>query len=253
MRTADLFAPTESAGPAAGNRLAESLPAQFDRVPADWRPVTDAFRHSAVGEALLARVEARRVAGALIYPAQVLAALSHTRRAQVRVVILGQDPYHGPDQAHGLAFSVQQGVKVPPSLRNIYKELQRDLGLTPPAHGCLTAWADHGVFLLNTTLTVEDGQAASHAGWGWEPLTDALIAAVAADDHPTVFMLWGAHAQRKRALIDAHPGDHLVLESNHPSPLSATRGPVPFIGCGHFRAAATFWAERGVPVNWQLS
>jgi len=182
----------------------------------------------------------------------VFAALKLTRRAQVRVVILGQDPYHGPNQAHGLAFSVLPGVKVPPSLRNIYKEIQRDLAIAPPTHGCLQSWAEQGVLLLNTTLTVADARAASHAGWGWDVLTDLLIAAVAQDIGPKVFMLWGAHAQRKRALIEGHAQRHELLLSNHPSPLSATRGAVPFIGCGHFRAAQDFWARHGVALDWRL-
>jgi uracil-DNA glycosylase len=252
--TPDLFG--EQAAPVAAvptNRLTVPLPAQFDAVPDDWRPLTEAFRHSATGRALIQRVEHSRLAGDTLYPGDVFAALRLTRRSQVRVVILGQDPYHGPNQAHGLAFSVLPGVKVPPSLRNLYKELQRDLSLAPPQHGCLQAWAEQGVLLLNTTLTVADGQAASHAGWGWDVLTDDLIEAVAADPGPKVFMLWGAHAQRKRALIEGHVQPHELLFSNHPSPLSATRGPLPFIGCGHFRTARDFWARQGVPLDWHLA
>ncbi len=231
------------------NRLTTPLSVQFDGVPPDWRAVTDAFRHSPAGQALIARIDARQQAGALIYPGDVFAALRHTPRQAVRVVILGQDPYHGPEQAHGLAFSVQRGVKIPPSLRNMFKERQRDLGLPPPAHGDLTAWADQGVLLLNTTLTVEDGQAASHAGWGWEALTDALIAAVASDASPKVFLLWGGHAQRKRPLVD---GRHAVLEANHPSPLSALRPPAPFMGCGHFGAAQKLLAPFPPALTWDL-
>ncbi len=222
------------------NRLSTPLPELFAQVPPDWRDVTDAFAASAPGQALVQRVEARRQQGAVIYPGDVFAALRLTRRADVRVVILGQDPYHGPGQAHGLAFSVQRGVKIPPSLRNMFKERQRDLGLSPPGHGDLTAWADEGVLLLNTTLTVEDGQAASHAGWGWEVLTDALITAAAADPSPKVFLLWGAHAQRKRPLVEGASDTHLILQANHPSPLSAARGPQPFLGCGHFGEAERF-------------
>lgn len=239
--------------------LAQPLACLFDAVPADWRDVTDAFRASAVGQSLIARVDAAWQQGATVYPADVFAALHHTRRDQVKVVILGQDPYHGPGQAHGLAFSVQPGQAIPPSLRNIRKELARDLGLQAPAHGCLQAWADRGVLLLNTALTVEAGQAASHAGWGWEALTDALIAAVAADVHPTVFLLWGAHAQRKLPLIQqaaatgAGGSAHLILQANHPSPLSATRGPVPFIGCGHFGQAQAFWRAQGQALDWSLT
>jgi uracil-DNA glycosylase len=162
----------------------------------------------------------------------------------VRVVILGQDPYHGRGQAEGLAFSVAPGVALPPSLRNIFKELQRDLGTAPPPFpnpgGSLVKWAMHGVLLLNTCLTVEEGQPASHSGRGWEVLTDAVIRHVSDGEDPVVFMLWGAHAQSKRALIDI--GRHKVLMSNHPSPLSALRPPVPFIGCGHFGEARA-WRE----------
>jgi uracil-DNA glycosylase len=161
----------------------------------------------------------------------------------VRVVILGQDPYHGRGQAEGLAFSVAPGVALPPSLRNIFKELQRDLGTPAPAWpqpgGSLVKWAQNGVLLLNTTLTVEEGQPASHAGQGWEVLTDAVIRHVAQGPRPVVFMLWGSHAQGKRAVIPPDRG-HLVLCANHPSPLSALRPPVPFIGCGHFGQARAF-------------
>lgn len=245
--------------PAHAPALSRPLDALFDEVPADWRPLTDAFRAQPVGRALIERVDAARQAGAVIYPDDVFAALRLTRRAEVRVLILGQDPYHGPGQAHGLAFSVRPGVAIPPSLRNIRKEVQRDLGLAAPAHGCLQAWGQRGVLLLNTVLTVEAGQAASHAGWGWEALTDALVAAVAADAAPKVVMLWGAHAQRKAALMQqarqasgAAMGDVLLLQSNHPSPLSATRGPVPFVGNGHFGQARAFWAARGVDLDWSL-
>lgn len=232
----------------------------FDEVPSDWRPPTDAFRASTTGQALIAKVDAAREAGALIFPDDVFAALRWTRRDQVKAVILGQDPYHGPGQAHGLAFSVRPGVAIPPSLRNIRKEIQRDLGLVPPAHGCLQAWAERGVLLLNTVLTVLSGEAASHAGWGWARLTDTLIEAVAADAGPKVFMLWGAHAQRKAPLIEQAAAQaaggvarHLILQSNHPSPLSATRGPVPFVGNGHFGRASAFWQEKGQRLDWSLA
>jgi uracil-DNA glycosylase len=155
-------------------------------------------------------------------------------------VILGQDPYHREGQAEGLAFSVPPGVALPPSLRNVFKELRRDLGLSPPTSGHLGAWADRGVLLLNTSLTVEDGAPGSHAKLGWQVLTDAIIATAAGDPVPKVFMLWGAHAQAKSALIEGAPTPHLVLRSNHPSPLAALRPPVPFIGCGHFGAAIRF-------------
>lgn len=235
----------------AAPRSAQWLSDQFDVVPASWRPWTQAFRTSRQGLALIGRVQA---AGE-VYPEQVFAALHATPLTDVRVVILGQDPYHGPGQAHGLAFSVPHGVAIPPSLRNIRKELQRDLGLVLPDHGSLQAWADRGVLLLNTVLTVSPGEAASHAGWGWESLTDALIAALAAQDQPIVFMLWGAHAQKKRPLIEAAVGakHHLILQANHPSPLSATRGPAPFIGCGHFSLARRFLRDSGLDVDWVLA
>ncbi|MNT50951.1 Uracil-DNA glycosylase [compost metagenome] len=166
----------------------------------------------------------------------------------MRVVILGQDPYHGRGQAEGLAFSVAPGVPLPPSLRNIFKEMQRDLGApfppSPEPGGSLVKWAKNGVLLLNTCLTVEEGQPASHAGKGWEALTDAVIRHVAEGPRPVVFMLWGAHAQSKRAFIPQDRG-HLVLTSNHPSPLSALRPPVPFIGNGHFGKARDFRAQHG--------
>jgi uracil-DNA glycosylase len=186
-------------------------------------------------------IEARLAAGAMIYPAQPLRALELTALADVEVVILGQDPYHGPGQAEGLAFSVPDGVKLPPSLRNIFQEITRDLGGAMPASGSLQHWARQGVLLLNTCLTVEQGAPASHARQGWETLTDALIAACSAHESPKVFLLWGAHAQSKSGLIDA--SRHLVLQANHPSPLSARRPPVPFMGCGHFGQAQR-WLEK---------
>ena len=208
-------------------------------VSAGWQPVVDEFFTGATGQKLLAFLRQRLDAGAVIFPPRPLRALELTPAEKVRVVILGQDPYHGRGQAEGLAFSVAPGVALPPSLRNIFKELQRDLGTLPPKFpvpgGSLVNWATHGVLLLNTCLTVEEGSAASHAAKGWEVLTDSLIRQVSASVQPAVFMLWGAHAQSKRALID---GDrHKVLLANHPSPLSAVRPPLPFIGCGHFSQA----------------
>jgi uracil-DNA glycosylase len=233
------------------NRLREPLPALLDRVPGGWRAVVDAWRASPAGRALLRHVEDRRAAGAAIYPARVLHALELTPIDAVRVVILGQDPYHGAGQAEGLAFSVPPGCPLPPSLRNIYRELTRDLGVPAPANGCLERWARQGVLLLNTSLTVEEGLPGSHARRGWEALTDAIIEAVAGEPAPKVFMLWGAHAQAKRGLVRRHDARHLLLESNHPSPLSARRPPVPFVGCGHFSAANRFLADHGRgPVDW---
>ena len=221
-----------------------------DTLAAGWREPVEAFLESATGRKLLAHLSQREAAGARIYPPRPFRALELTPLSEVRVVILGQDPYHGPGQAHGLAFSVNEGVKFPPSLRNIFKELQRDLGAAPPMSGSLEPWARQGVLLLNTVLTVEEGAAASHAKRGWEALTDSLIAAVEREPSPKVFMLWGAHAQAKQGLIEG-AGEHLVLSANHPSPLSALRPPVPFIGCGHFSDANRWLEERGLKgIDW---
>ncbi len=211
----------------------------------DWRPVVDAWAASPVGQKLQAYLAERHAAGATIYPPEPLRALTLTPLSQTRVVILGQDPYHGPGQAEGLSFSVPEGVPLPPSLRNIFKEIQRDLGKPFPPNGSLVRWAEGGTLLLNAVLTVEDGQAASHAGQGWEALTDALIRAAAEDPAPKVFMLWGNYAQAKAPLIEAARNDHLVLKANHPSPLSALKPPRPFIGCGHFSTAKAWLEERG--------
>ncbi|MBA3594615.1 MAG: uracil-DNA glycosylase [Pseudomonadota bacterium] len=232
-----------------GRHLARWAPAEWP-LAADWAPVVGQFLASQVGQRLGAFIEQRLAAGAIIYPPQPFRALALTPLADVRVVILGQDPYHGPGQAQGLAFSVPDGVRPPPSLRNIFKELVRDPAVTSEPHssGSLERWARQGVLLLNTSLTVEEGQAASHARQGWETLTDQLISAVSARPEPVVFMLWGAHAQAKQALIAAH---HLVLRANHPSPLSALRPPVPFLGCGHFSAANRFLQGQGAgPIHW---
>lgn len=186
-----------------------------------------------------------------VYPPadEVFAALRLTPHADVRVMILGQDPYHGPGQAHGLCFSVRRGVRVPPSLMNIHKELQADLGLTIPDHGNLEAWARRGVLLLNTTLTVRGGAAASHQKHGWETFTDQVIRVVNAKDDPVVFILWGASARRKRALIDT--GRHTIIESAHPSPLSAHNG---FFGSRPFgQANAALIATGREPVDWNLT
>jgi len=223
---------------AAATQLTCADPAQWPVAPG-WQPLVDAFFASDTGSRLLAFLRQRLDAGAVIFPPQPLRALQLTPPQDVRIVILGQDPYHGRGQAEGLAFSVAPGVALPPSLRNIFKELQRDLGMAPPPFpdpgGSLAKWARNGVLLLNTCLTVEEGQPASHSGRGWEALTDAVFRHVAAGERPVVFMLWGAHAQGKRGLVDA--GRHCVLTANHPSPLSALRPPQPFIGCGHFGLA----------------
>lgn len=228
-------------------RLAHADPARWAVAPG-WQAEVGAFFGSATGGALTQFLGERIAQGATIYPPEPLKALALTPPDAVRVVILGQDPYHGPGQAEGLAFSVAAGMAFPPSLRNIFVERQRDLGLPPPMSGSLVPWAEQGVLLLNTCLTVEDGQPASHAGRGWEALTDAVIARVSARSTPTAFLLWGAHAQKKAALVD---GRHRVFAANHPSPLSARRGPVPFIGCGHFGEANRWLAAQGQrPVAW---
>jgi uracil-DNA glycosylase len=229
------------------SQLEAAHPAAWAVAPG-WQTLVDGFFASAPGERLVSFLQQRLEEGAVVFPPQPLRALELTPPQAVRVVILGQDPYHGRGQAEGLAFSVAPGVPFPPSLRNIFKELQRDLGEPFPAlpqpGGSLERWARKGVLLLNTCLTVEEGQPASHSGKGWEVLTDAVIRHVSDKAQPCVFMLWGAHAQGKRALIDA--GRHLVLAANHPSPLSALRPPAPFIGCGHFSQARA-WREQHAP------
>ena len=192
----------------------------------------------------------RKQMGKRIFPrgSEYFRALDLTPLTDVKVVILGQDPYHGAGQAHGLCFSVQPGIRIPPSLVNIYKELQADLGIVPPRHGFLEHWARQGVLLLNSVLTVEEAQAASHQGKGWETFTDAVIRKVNDDCDAVVFILWGAYAQRKAAFVDT--SRHLVLKSPHPSPLSAHNG---FFGCHHFSKANAFLEEHGrSPIDWQL-
>jgi len=199
---------------------------------------------------LRAFLKQEKHAGKQIYPpgGQIFNALNSTPFDKVSVVILGQDPYHNPGQAHGLCFSVQPGVEPPPSLVNIYKELQRDIGATPPRHGCLTHWAEQGVLLLNATLTVERSRAASHSGKGWERFTDRIVALLNEECEGLVFLLWGGHAQKKGQHIDR--SRHLVLECAHPSPLSAHRG---FLGCGHFSKTNAWLRQHGRPeIDWQL-
>ena len=266
--TRDLFGDVLSGGAASsvGPHLKAWSPESWP-VHDDWRPTLEAFWRSPEGQSLAAFVKDRLAAGAIVYPEHPLWALLLTPLASVRVVILGQDPYHGPYQAQGLSFSVAPGVKVPPSLRNIFKELQRDVGLQPPQSGSLEAWAKRGVLLLNTCLTVEQGQPASHAKRGWESLTDALLAQVARTSPACVYMLWGAHAQAKAPMIEmqtrqvasavvggaqASVRDALVLLANHPSPLSALRPPQPFVGCGHFSKAAAWLAQHRQPMSWSL-
>jgi uracil-DNA glycosylase len=226
-------------------------------VAAGWRDAVVEFLNSEVGGKLAQSVQSRLDAGACIYPPTPFKSLELTPLEQVRVVILGQDPYHGAGQAHGLAFSVTSGVKVPPSLRNIFKEIGRetgDLTVASKKEGSLVRWAEQGVLLLNTCLTVEDGLPASHAKLGWEVLTDALISLVADRLRNVVFMLWGAHAQSKQSLLQTSrslENGHLMLCANHPSPLSALRPPAPFMGCGHFGLANDFLIKQGLkPINW---
>ncbi len=223
-------------------------------IPETWRPALDPVLASRPLRTLGGFLKAEETAGKAIYPpaGTRLAALMLTPLPAVKVVILGQDPYHGPGQAHGLAFSVQQGVPVPPSLLNIFKEQEADLGLPRPRHGHLEGWTKQGVLLLNTVLTVEAGQAASHQGKGWELFTDAAIRAVAARRAPCVYLLWGSHARAKAALIrEASNGPHLILEAPHPSPLSAHRG---FLGCRHFSRANAFLEEQGcAAIDWRLT
>jgi len=195
-------------------------------------------------------LQEERQAGKVIFPkgSEYFRALDLTPLGQVKVVILGQDPYHGEGQAHGLCFSVRPGVRIPPSLVNIYKEMEDDLGIAPARHGYLEYWAKQGVLLLNSVLTVERSLAASHQGKGWEKFTDAVIARVNEQESPAVFMLWGSYAQRKAAFVDTRK--HMVLKAPHPSPLSAHNG---FFGSRHFSKANQFLTSNGIePIDWQL-
>ena len=225
-------------------------------LPAAWQTVLASTRLADSLRAIKGAIAQDLRAGEIIYPADPWRALRLTELNDVKVVILGQDPYHGPGQAQGLAFSVSPGTKIPPSLRNIFEEIARDPALSdhrlmPSISPDLYRWAQQGVLLLNTSLTVRAGQPASHAKIGWQMVTDALLAAVAARDKPCVFMLWGNHAQSKQALVTAPEARHLVLMANHPSPLSARRPPVPFIGCGHFGQSNEWLAQQGLtPIDW---
>ena len=222
-------------------------------VPESWREALAPVLATKEARALGGFLQAEETAGKQIYPPRGarLRALELTPLDAVKVVILGQDPYHGAGQAHGLCFSVAPGVKVPPSLVNIYKELASDLGVPRATHGNLEAWARQGVLLLNNALTVEDGRAGSHQGKGWEAITDAVVAAVAAKREPCVFLLWGNHARKKaQAVPGLMQGHHLVLTAPHPSPLSAHSG---FLGCGHFSKANAFLEANGRgAIDWQV-
>jgi len=250
VRRAEGLQPLEAQGFSAG--LCAPLESQFDALPRGWREHLRSFIDSPAYRPLCSFVDAQIAAGKTVYPTEVFRALRLTGPDDVKVVVVGQDPYHGDDkghpQAHGLAFSVPAPVRPPPSLRNIFKEITAEFGHEMPSHGCLDAWARQGVLLLNTVLTVEQGKAASHAKRGWEACTDTLIRELAHRHEHLVFMLWGAHAQAKRALLDARP--HCVLEAPHPSPLSAHRG---FLGCGHFRLANEYLEANGrSPIDWRL-
>ncbi len=240
------------------NRLKDLSALKINGLPESWRTVLhrpEITRQLALIERNLTD---RLLEGRVVFPHDPWRALRMTPLESIKVVILGQDPYHGPDQAQGLAFSVDRHCPTPPSLRNIFKELDRSQEhmLSAPRSNDLSDWARQGVLLLNTVLTVEQGSAGSHARLGWQSITDHLIAAAASEPRPIVFLLWGKHAQDKRAIIEQlPPGDHpwprLILESNHPSPLSASRGPTPFIGCEHFIICNQWLAEQGVAtVQW---
>lgn len=244
--------------------LAAWIPASW-AVAADWQPLVAQFFASSPAGELGSFVTRRLDQGVTVYPAQPLRALALTPLSRVKVLVLGQDPYHAPGQAHGLAFSVAPGVRVPPSLRNIRAEIERErhrgtlVGADSPKRdavapsGDLSYWAEQGVLLLNTCLTVEKASPGSHAGRGWEALTDALIAAVMRKSDPVALMLWGFQAQsRLEKMADVANSSHkLVLKSNHPSPLSAKRAPVPFVGCGHFGIANAFLQRHGsAPIDW---
>lgn len=235
----------------------QDWPPSLGNLSEPWLDILNDFWKSAVGQSLDQKMRAQLAAGRVIYPSTPYRAFTLTPFENVRVLILGQDPYHGPGQAEGLAFSVGMGQKTPPSLRNIFKEVQRDTGsISPvgPAAGSLERWAQQGVLMLNTALTVENALPASHSGWGWEVLTDNIILALAQRSKPCAFLLWGAHAQTKTGLINkaaAVAESHLVLKANHPSPLSAARPPVPFLGCGHF-GQVNRWlqAAKQNPIDW---
>lgn len=217
-----------------------------------WREVLKDEWNASYFAELAAFIERERLGAVPIYPPQdlVFNAFAKTPFDKVKVVILGQDPYHGPGQAHGLSFSVPHGIRPPPSLQNIFKELQSDLGFTIPLHGCLDAWAEQGVFLLNTTLTVSQSAPLSHHNKGWERFTDAVVKKLIEVDNPMVFLLWGKNAQEKCKHFGSSNQHHLLLTAAHPSPFSAHRG---FFGCAHFSQTNRFLIKNGVkPINWQL-
>lgn len=218
------------------------------KLPEDWLAAVGSEFDMPYMRTLKQFLQQEKSAGQIVYPkgTEIFSAFDMTPFNDIRVVILGQDPYHGPEQAHGLAFSVRRGIGIPPSLLNIYKEIKNEFGVEPPRHGDLTAWAKQGVLLLNAMLTVRRANAGSHQGKGWEQFTDAVIRAVNDGREHIVFMLWGSYAQKKGAFIDCNK--HLVLTAPHPSPLSAHRG---FFGCGHFKAANDYLIRHGMPpIDW---
>lgn len=252
----------------ASNALTSSAALSTESLPPDWGETLGAAHTQAVLQQIAFAIDLALKQHELIFPADPWRALRLTPLARVKVVILGQDPYHGPDQAQGLAFSVDNHVKSPPSLRNIFQEIDRDqrlhnAPLSAPPSNDLTRWAQQGVLLLNTTLTVRAGQAASHAHLGWQSITEALIGAVARSSQPVAFLLWGHHAQALAPLIELSAsenssdpsiaiGPRLILKCNHPSPLSARRGSTPFIGCGHFGHVNQWLTAQGVgPIGWR--
>lgn len=225
----------------------------FAALPTSWKKPLEAISRRIEIDSLIEFLQQREALGAIIYPQKqdIFAALRTTPFDQVNVVIVGQDPYHGPGQAHGLSFSVLPGITQPPSLQNIFKELHNDIGIPKPHTGTLTNWAQQGVLLLNAILSVEKGSPASHAGKGWELFTDAIIEALMSRNHPTVFMLWGAYAQKKLANLHLHinPAKHLILKAAHPSPYSV-KG---FLGCRHFSQANKFLKQHNLPeINWMI-
>lgn len=220
------------------------------KIEASWKSVLKGAFNQPTFEQAALHVKTEKAQGKTIYPpgSMIFNAFNHTPFDNVKVVILGQDPYHGPGQAHGLCFSVQYGVAPPPSLVNIFKELQADIGIPIPDHGNLTSWADQGVFLLNASLTVRAGEPMSHAKIGWAPFTDAVIKTISDKKEHVVFLLWGKFAQEKSVLINQ--AKHLILRAAHPSPLSAHAG---FMGCKHFSKTNEYLVKHGIdPINWRL-
>lgn len=223
----------------------------FTALAQSWKEPLQAICKSPAIDTLVQFLQDREAAGAIIYPAKqnIFASLRATPFDKVKVVIVGQDPYHGPGQAHGLSFSVPKGFAQPPSLRNIFKELHGDIGMPIPRSGTLTSWAEQGVLLLNAILSVEAGAPASHAGKGWELFTDAIITALMKRNHPTVFMLWGSYAQKKLDHLKLETSQHLILKAAHPSPFSVTG----FLGCRHFSKANSFLKEHHqAEIDWKI-